>query len=135
MKILIWSLTAVVTLLGTLLVIVLAFAVGWLSDNMGGGADWVKQLSQLPVPAWLSVFLDPAAMEWVRVAGATAMQSVATGLPWVAPMIGWMVPALWVVWIIVLICLIGVACGLHYLVGRKRRLPASDSHSFVKLAR
>jgi hypothetical protein len=120
MKILIWAITAVIALLGSLLVAVMAFTVGWLSDNMAGGPDWVKQLAQVPVPAWLSLFLDPAMVEWVRTASAGMISAVATGLPWLAPMLGWVVPALWVIWLIVLICLVGLASVLHYLVGRGR---------------
>jgi hypothetical protein len=125
MKILIWAITAVVALLGTLLVAVMAFTVGWLSDNMAGSADWVKQLTQVPVPAWLSLFLDPAMVEWVRTASVGVITAVATGLPWLAPMLGWVVPVLWVVWLIVLICLLALAVGLHYAVGRRR----SDARS------
>jgi hypothetical protein len=120
MKILIWTITAVIALLGSLLVAVMAFTVGWLSDNMAGGADWVKKLAQVPVPAWLSLLLDPAMVSWVRTASAGMISAVATGLPWLAPMLGWVVPALWVIWLIVLICLVGLASVLHYLVGRGR---------------
>jgi hypothetical protein len=119
MKILIWAITTVVALLGTLLVAVMAFTVGWLSDNMAGGADWVKQLTQVPVPAWLANFLDPAMLEWVHSATLSAIGAVAAGLPWLAPMLGWIAPALWVVWVIVLLCLIGLASGLHYVAGRR----------------
>jgi hypothetical protein len=120
MKILIWSTTALVALLGTLLVAVMGFALGWLSDNMAGGADWVKQIGQVPVPAWLSLFLGPAMLEWVHTASVGAISAVATGLPWLAPVLGWVVPAMWVVWLIVLICLLVLASGLHYAVGRRR---------------
>ena len=120
MKILIWAITAVVAIMGTLLIAVMAFTVGWLSDNMAGSTDWVKQLGQVPVPAWLSSLLSPAMVEWVSTASVGVLSAVATGLPWLAPMLGWIVPALWVVWLIVLICLLVLASGLHYAVGRRR---------------
>jgi hypothetical protein len=126
MKILIWAIAAVAALLGTLLVAVTASAVGWLGDNMAGGADWVKQLALMPVPAWLSLFLDPAMVEWVHSATLGAISAVATGLPWLAPMLGWVVPVLWVVWLIILICIIGLASGLHYAVGRRRSQTRSN---------
>jgi hypothetical protein len=126
MKIVIWAVTVVIALLGTLLVAVMAFTVGWLSDNMAGSADWVKQLAQVPVPAWLSLFLDPAMVEWVRTASAGVITAVASSLPWLAPMLGWVVPVLWVVWLIVLICLLALAGGLHYAVGRRRNLTRSN---------
>jgi hypothetical protein len=119
MKILIWVITALIALLGTLLVAVMAFTVGWLSDNMAGGSDWVKQLAQVPVPAWLSSFLDPAMLDWVRTASVGALSAVATGLPWLAPMLGWVAPVLWVVWAIVLIAILLIASGLHYAAGRR----------------
>lgn len=122
MKIFIWTMTAIVALLGTLLVAVMAFAAGWLSDNMAGGAGWATQLAQVPVPAWLSLLLDPAMVEWVRAASTSVLSAVATGLPWLAPMLGWVVPMLWVLWLIVLIFVLAVATGLHFAVGRKRSL-------------
>jgi hypothetical protein len=120
MKFLIWGITALVALVGTVLVAVMASALGWLGDNMAGGADWVKQLAQVPVPAWLSLYLEPAMLEWVRAASVGVLGAVATGLPWLAPMLGWVAPALWVVWLIVLVCLLALAGGLHYAVGRRR---------------
>lgn len=120
MKILIWTVTVVLALLGTVLLALLAFTVGWVSDNMVTGADWIERLSQLPVPGWLSLFLDPAAAEWVRGALAAGMGALATGLPWVAPVLGWLVPVMWVIWAMVLVGLIALASGLHYAVGRKR---------------
>ena len=121
MKILIWIITALVAMLGTLLVAVMAFTVGWLSDNMAGGADWVNQLAQVPVPAWLSLYLDPAMMALVRTASVGVITSVATGLPWLAPMLGWVAPVLWVMWLIVLVGLLVLAGGLNYVVGRRRK--------------
>jgi hypothetical protein len=120
MKFLIWGVTALVALVGTLLVAVMASAAGWLGDNMAGGADWVKQLAQVPVPAWLSLHLEPAMLEWVRAASVGVLGAVATGLPWLAPMLGWLAPALWVVWLLVLVCALALAGGLHYAVGRRR---------------
>jgi hypothetical protein len=119
MKILIWSITTIIALLGTLLVAVMAFTVDWLSDNMAGGSDWVKQLAQVPVPAWLSSFLDPAMLDWVRTASVGVITAIATGLPWLAPMLGWIAPVLWVGWAIVLIVILLIAVGLHYAVGHK----------------
>jgi hypothetical protein len=119
MKILIWVITTLIALLGTLLVAVMAFTVGWLSDNMAGSADWVNRLAEVPVPAWLSLYLDPAIMAWVRTASVGALSAVATSLPWLAPMLGWVVPVLWVGWAIVLIVILLIAGGLHYAVGRR----------------
>jgi hypothetical protein len=121
MKILIWSVTVVLAVLGTGLLALLAFTVGWVSDNMATGANWIERLSQLPVPGWLSLFLDPAAAEWVRSVLAAGMGAMAAGLPWLAPVLGWLVPVMWVIWAIVLVGLVAVASGLHYAVGRKRR--------------
>jgi hypothetical protein len=131
MQILIWTITAVAALLGTVLVAVMAFSVGWLSDNMASGADWVKQLAQVPVPAWLSLLLDPAMVEWVRTASAGVITAVAAGLPWLAPMLGWVVPALWVVWLIVLLGLLVLAGGLHYAVARRRSQTRSNGERII----
>lgn len=124
MKILIWAITAIIALMGTVALLLLGSGIGWMVDNMASGADWVKQIALWPTPAWLSPWFDAAAMESIRAAMASGLQTFATGLPWLAPMLGWLVPVMWVLWVLILICLIALALGLHYVVGRSNK-PAS----------
>ena len=121
MKILIWAITATVAIFGTLTVLVLASGIGWMADNMTNNADWVKQIAQWPTPAWLSPWFDATALEPIRAAIASGLHALANSLPWLAPMLGWLVPVMWVLWTLALLCLLAVALGLHYWVGRSRK--------------
>ncbi len=122
MKIVIWVLTGIIVVFGTLVLLVLGSGIGWAVDNMAGSADWVKQIAQWPMPAWLSPWFDAAALESIRAAMTAALEAFATGLPWLAPMLGWLVPLMWVLWALVVVCLLAVALGLSYLLGRGRKL-------------
>jgi hypothetical protein len=119
MKILLWTVTGIAAMLCTLLAVLFASAIGWLATHMAGSADLINQAAQWPVPAWLAAFFNPALLEPVRAAVVGVMDAVATGLPWVAPMLTWLVPVVWVVWVLLMFGLIALAGGVHYAIGRR----------------
>jgi hypothetical protein len=119
MKILLWTIMGIAAMLCTILAVLFASAIGWLANHMAGSADLINQAAQWPVPAWLAAFFNPALLEPVRTAVVAVINTVATGLPWVAPMLVWLVPVVWVVWALVMLCLIALTSGVHYAIARK----------------
>jgi hypothetical protein len=119
MKILLWTVTGIAAMLCTLLAVLFASAIGWLASHMAGSADLINQAAQWPVPAWLAAFFNPALLEPVRTAVVAVIGAVATGVPWVAPMLTWLVPVVWVVWALLMFGLIALAGGVHYAIGRR----------------
>jgi hypothetical protein len=120
MKILIWVVTGMIALFGTLMVLLLTSAIGWLADNTGGTVDLASRVAQWPVPPWLSAWLDPAMLEWMREATTAALQAMASAAPWLSSLLGWVGPVIWVLWAVVLFGMFALAGGGHYLLHRKR---------------
>ena len=121
MKILLWVVVLIAAMLCTLLAVLFASVVGWLSTHMAGSADVISQAAQWPLPAWLAAFFSPALLEPMRTAVVVVIDALATGIPWVAPLLGWLVPVVWIVWALVVLGLIAVGSGVHYAIGRKYR--------------
>jgi hypothetical protein len=119
-KILIWAVTGLIAVFGTLMVLLLTSAIGWLADNTAGAVDLAGRAAQWPVPPWLSAWADPATLEWLRQAITSALQALESATPWLSFMLGWVGPVIWVLWAMVLLGMFALAGGGHYLLHRKR---------------
>lgn len=123
MKVLIWGLFALLALLWTGLVLVSAELIGWLATMVASGqaGDVIGNVGQWPVPAWLSVWIDPA---WVQGLQATWVQLMAwlgaTG-PALGGVMGWLVPLMWIVWGVVMLMMLAAALAAHFLLGKFSR--------------
>lgn len=124
MKILLWVGVAVLGLMWTGLAAIGASLVGWGAGVLasGGAAEWVRVASQWPVPGWISLWIDPAAIKAMQEALLWSLQALQGSLPWIGSALGWLVPLVWVTWgfgMLLLLVLAGVA---HVLIGRGSRL-------------
>jgi hypothetical protein len=123
MKILIWGLFALLALLWTGLVLVSAELTAWLASAVASGqaGDVINNVGQWPVPAWLSLWIDPA---WVQGLQATWVQLMgwmgATG-PALGGVMGWLVPLIWIVWGVVMLMMLAAALAGHFLLGKFSR--------------
>jgi len=126
MKLLIWVLTAFVALLWTGAAAMLFAAVNWLAASSADPAiRGAQAMAQWPVPDWLAVWLPPGVIEPLMVSISELLGSVVTATSWIAPMLGWLSPVIWVVWALVLALMLVLAGGAHLMVGRsKPRLTA-----------
>ena len=126
MKLLIWVLTAFVALLWTGAAAMLSAAVNWLAASSADPAiRGAQAMAQWPVPDWLAVWLSPDVTEPLKASISELLGSVVTATSWIAPMLGWLSPVIWVVWALVLALMLVLAGGAHLLVGRsKPRLTA-----------
>lgn len=120
MKILIWTVFALLALFwtgGTWLATLLVSA---LTDALaaGGTLDWAAAVRAWQLPAWLQPWIDGAAFTVMQGALAWLLGTVDGAAPQVAPVVGWLVPLLWGVWAFGLLALAALAGGLHWLVGR-----------------
>ena len=126
MKLLIWVLTAFVALLWTGAAAMLSAAVNWLAASSADPANRGAQaMAQWPVPDWLAVWLPPDVTEPLKASISELLGSVVIATSWIAPMLGWLSPVIWVVWALVLALMLVLAGGAHLLAGRsKPRLTA-----------
>ena len=125
MKRAVWIVCAVVAVAWTLGAVLTAELVGWAAEALGSGgaADLGRALLGSPVPAWLSVWADPAWIEAGRVGAARLLQSISDSLPYVGSALGWMTPVVWTIWGLGIVLVLTVAGVVHTLAGRRRRRP------------
>jgi hypothetical protein len=120
MKILIWAVAGVLALLATAIVAMLAGVLNWLLDMAPGTLDSLSRIAQWPVPSWLAAWVDPALVERLLGGVAAAFQTLRTEAPWLASLLGWVVPSLWVLWGLAMLFLAGVAGIAHALVSKSQ---------------
>ena len=127
MKLGLWLLTALVLLIWTGGMALLAQLLPWLAVQLPQLAGALPPLDTLPWPTWLSPWVDAA---WLQ-----AMQSLlSAGLQWLAPLASmWpsmdgvaslLSVALWLLWGLGLVLLLGLAVTAHVLLGRRQRRAA-----------
>ena len=126
MKLLIWILTAFVALLWTGAAAMLSAAVNWLAASSADPAiRGAQAMAQWPLPDWLAVWMPPGFIEPLKASISELLGSVVTATSWIAPMLGWLSPLVWIVWGLVLALMLVLAGGAHLLVSRsKPRLAA-----------
>ena len=81
-------------------------------------ADLAGAAGEIPVPAWLALWVDTAWLQAVQASLVEMVQWVAQWLPSAAGMLGWITPLLWVVWGLVMLLMLACAVLGHWLVGR-----------------
>lgn len=127
MKLLIWAVTAVVLLLGTLMVGLAAAAAGWLAgagDQVAHSAQAAAEAAaRMPLPPWLAPWIDPALLPAVRDLMQWSAGLLAGSAPWLGPLLGWVGPVLWIGWAVAATLILLLAIGLHLLAGRWGRAP------------
>jgi hypothetical protein len=121
MKILIWAGVALVALLWTLMIAIMASLAHWLAGSTDQAVGGLQAISQWPIPAWLSLWVDPAMLEPIKAMTVWGIDLLVTATPWIEPFLAWVAPLLWVVWALVMLVLLVIAVGGHFVVGKLRR--------------
>lgn len=125
-KTVIWVSCAVLALLWTGGAALIAQLVGWSAQAMAGGgaADLGGWASSWSLPAWLGAWFDPAAIGAVQQAVVLALDGLREWLPAAGAAVGWLVPAVWLLWGLGLAVLLIVAAVAN-LLARRAALPAA----------
>ncbi len=121
MIIALWLFTLVLVGLWTLTAALAAAGLGWLISQAPVAADWAAKAASLPMPPWLGLWMDPALAEWTRQLAVQGLQGMSAVLPWLQPVLGWLVPLTWVVWGLGLVGLLGLAAVGHWAALRWKR--------------
>jgi hypothetical protein len=126
MKLLIWVVTGFLAMLWTAAAALLAAGVNWLATSSVDPAIREAQaMAQWPVPEWLAVWMPAGIIEPLKASITGLLDSLVSATTWIAPMLGWLSPVIWVIWGLVLALMLVLAGGAHLLVGRsKPRLTA-----------
>lgn len=93
----------------------------WLFDAVASGqaVDWAAIASSWRLPAWLTWWIDPAALEAVFGAVVAGLEALRGTLPFAESAGGWLVAGLWVVWGGGALLLLLMAFGAHLVVSRR----------------
>lgn len=123
MKILMWSLWAVLAMLWTGLAALVAQATRWIASGLASGQikDVASGAAQWPRPDGLPAWIDPQWMDMAQSAAIAALKFLADLSPQLSSMVSWMVPLVWVVWGFGLLFMLGLGGGAHWLIGHWQR--------------
>ncbi|MBK6636614.1 MAG: hypothetical protein IPG34_02395 [Rhodocyclaceae bacterium] len=120
MKALVWITAAVLALFWSGLAFTTIAMFDWLAGAMPGGqlSEAAGAMAQWPVPAWLSLWVDPA---FIQVAQSMVVELATwakAALPEMPNLLAWVSPIIWIVWAIGMLMLLICAGIGHWLSGR-----------------
>lgn len=120
MKVLIWFVFVLLAAFWTGLVALTAQVTDWVLAAMASGqiADLAGAAGEIPVPAWLALWVDTAWLQALQASMVDMVQWVSQLLPTAAGLLGWITPLLWVVWGFVMLLMLACAVVGHWLIGR-----------------
>lgn len=120
MKLLIWSVFALLALLWTGGAWLTGLLVQAVSGALaaGGGVDWAQAVQAWQVPVWLAPWVDGQFVQLAQGAIGIALEWLGGAGPHVATVVGWLVPLVWIGWGLGFVLLLVLAGALHWLVGR-----------------
>lgn len=122
MKLLIWGVTALLALFWTLGAWAVAAVLGWAAalPSPGDTAELGRIVTSWAIPAWITQWIDPAAVHAALAGVVWALDQLQQAWPWVSSALGWLVPLTWVAWGVGLAMLLTLALFLQWLAGRLR---------------
>ena len=119
-KIILWAAFGVLAVVWTLGALIVVELVQWGAQAIALGAPTEpgRSAGQWPAPAWLALWLDPAAIKAAQEGLLTGLEAFRSALPWVVSAVGWLVPLVWISWGIGVALLLAVTGGAHWLASR-----------------
>lgn len=120
MKVAIWSVFGVLAVFWTAGAWVTAELTRAAAQVLASGAavDLGQAVANWPVPSWLSLWADPAWIQFVQGVTLWSVESLGGSLPFVGSALGWLVPLVWIAWAAGAAVLLGIAGLAHWLSGR-----------------
>jgi len=123
MKLLIWSVFALLALLWTGSVLVGIELTAWLTSAMASGqaTDAATSIGQWPAPAWISLWIDPAWVQALQATWTQVMGWMGHGGPVLGYVLGWLIPLAWIAWGLVMLLMLAATAALHLLLRQFHR--------------
>jgi hypothetical protein len=121
MKLLIWIIAGCIALAWTGTVAVSAAAASWAAAMLESGqaVDWAREAAQWPIPRWVTIWVDPALLRSLQEAAIWSVETLHDALPFAQAALDWLVPAMWVMWGVGMLFVLGLAAGLHWLANSR----------------
>jgi hypothetical protein len=120
MKIAVWIIFSVIALLWTAGTFIAAKLTQWGTVLLSSGNLEPLQsgVAQWPMPEGLPLWLDPAMIGILQQYALLSLEALRDAMPYMSMMMGWLVPLIWAVWGVGLLCLGLLAGGAHWLVAQ-----------------
>ncbi len=109
MKVILWGSVALLALLWTSGAALLAKAVKWSAQQMSGGTitSLDGMATNLVIPVWLTPWFDPAMWTGFIQMMQDILENFSSVLPSMGMVLGWLVPAIWITWVLGILVLVG----------------------------
>ena len=123
MKTLIWAGFALVALVWTGLAAATAGLTEWALAALASGqaTQTAGAVAQWPVPPWLALWIDPAAVQALQTMWLDTVRWLGEVLPMLGGVGGWLAALVWIGWGIGLVLLLVAAVAAHWLASRAGR--------------
>ncbi len=120
MKIAVWVVFSVMTLLWTACTFIAVKLTQWGTQLLATGnfEQLNRNVAQWPLPEGLPLWFDPAAILTLQQLALLSLEGLRNAMPYMSSMMGWLVPVIWMVWGFGLLGLLAMAGGAHWLVAR-----------------
>jgi hypothetical protein len=121
MKLLVWCVFAVLTLLWTLtawIVARLAGAAAAAVREQGGMPSSTETPWSWQIPPELASWIDPAVLLYLQQMMSWSLEGLRDTLPFFGGLLGWIVPLTWMGWAMGLVLMLAGAAVAHWLAGR-----------------
>ncbi len=120
MKIAVWVVFSVVTLLWTAGTYIAVKLTQWGTSLLANGnlEPLSRGVAQWPLPEGLPLWLDPMMIQALQQYALLSLEAFRNALPYMSTAMGWLVPVLWAVWGLGLLFLLALAGGAHWLTAR-----------------
>ena len=120
MKIAVWVVFSVVTLLWTTCTFIAAALARWGTNflNTSSVDPLSRSVAEWPLPQGLPVWMDPAMIQLLQQYALIALDALRDALPYMSMLMGWLVPMIWGIWGFGVICFAALAIAAHWLTAR-----------------
>lgn len=120
MKALIWFAFLMLAAFWTGLVMLTGEVSHWVLGSVGSGqvTDLAATAGQIPVPAWLALWVDTAWLKEMQTFGISVVQWLGQVLPSADGLMAWITPLLWVGWGLGILAMLVGATAAHWLLGK-----------------
>lgn len=120
MKIAVWVVFSVVTLLWTIGTFIAVKLTQWGTGLLANGNidPLSRGVAEWPLPQGMPLWLDPAMIQTLQQFALLSLDALRDAMPYMSMLMGWLVPMIWAVWAFGLLCLVALAVAAHWLTAR-----------------
>ncbi len=127
MKLLIWFAFLLLAAFWTGLVMLTVQVSQWVLGSVESGqiTGMAASAGQIPLPAWLALWVDAAWLKEMQTFGVSVVQWLGQVLPSADGLMTWVTPLLWIGWGLGILAMLIGAGAAHWLLGKGRGMSSA----------